>query len=67
MLYIAKESKRKFIMAISIKSSPVLTGITAKRFDALVEQNKSIDARTLSETEKNQIDNVLMKSKNFSF
>ena len=39
-------------MAISIKSSPVLTGITAKRFDALVEQNKSIDARTLSETEK---------------
>ena len=42
-------------MAISIKSSPVLTGITAKRFDALVEQNKSIDARTLSETEKNQI------------
>ena len=59
--------KEKDIMAMSIKSIPVLTGQTAINFVAEADNNKSLATPMLSEKATQRLRKVLEKSKTFTF
>ncbi len=54
-------------MATFFKSSPILYGKSAERFDREVDKNKSLQTPTLSEEENEELMRFLEKSKNFKF
>ena len=55
------------IMATFFKSSPILYGKSAERFDREADKNKSLQTPTLSEEENEELMRFLEKSKNFKF
>ena len=59
--------KEKDIMAMSIKSIPVLTGQAAANFVAEAESNKNQTTPALSEKAAERLKKVLEKSKAFTF
>ena len=58
---------KETIMAMSIKSIPVLTGQTAANFVAEADSNKNQTTPTLSEKAAERLKKVLEKSKAFTF
>lgn len=54
-------------MATFIKSSPILYGKSAERFNREADKNKSLETPTLSEEENEILMQILEKSKNFKF
>ena len=59
--------KKTEIMATFIKSSPILYGKSAERFNREADKNKSLETPTLSEEENEILMQILEKSKNFKF
>ena len=55
------------VMATFFKSSPILYGKSAERFDREADKNKSLQTPTLSEEENEELMRFLEKSKNFKF
>jgi hypothetical protein len=55
------------IMAITIKSIPVLEGKTAEEFVRRAEKNAILRTPSLSKTEADRLQTVLDKSKRFKF
>ena len=62
-----KQQLKEAIMAMSIKSIPVLTGQTAANFVAEADNNKKQATPTLSEKAAERLKKVLEKSKAFTF
>lgn len=55
------------VMATFFKSSPILYGKSAERFDREADKNKSLETPTLSEEENEEFLKFLERSQNFKF
>jgi hypothetical protein len=55
------------VMATFFKSSPVLYGKSAERFDREADKNKSLQTPTLSEEENEIFMQIFERSRNFKF
>lgn len=55
------------VMATFFKSSPILYGKSAERFDREADKNKSLETPTLSEEENKIFMQIFERSKNFKF
>ena len=69
LLYFCTQNQqlKETIMAMSIKSIPVLTGLDAARFVAEADNNKNQATPALSEKAAERLKKVLEKSKAFTF
>ena len=65
--FAAYKQLNRRIMAMSIKSIPVLTGKDAAKFVAEADNNKDQATPTLSEKAAERLKKVLEKSKAFTF
>lgn len=54
-------------MATFFKSSPILYGKSAERFDREADKNKSLETPTLSDEENEILMQIFERSKNFKF